>query len=87
MRVLRRDGAAIGRRAPSRRGHPAPAPASKVTVIASDARRPSHRRLVDAPARGPARAGATALRGVWGFHGDHAPHGDGLLRSAAGCRS
>jgi PII-like signaling protein len=21
-------------------------------------------------------AGATALRGVWGFHGDHAPHGD-----------
>jgi len=24
-------------------------------------------------------AGATALRGVWGYHGDHAPHGDRLL--------
>lgn len=25
-------------------------------------------------------AGATCLRGVWGFHGDHAPHGDRLLQ-------
>ncbi len=25
-------------------------------------------------------AGATCLRGVWGFHGDHAPHGDKLLQ-------
>ncbi|WP_300605812.1 DUF190 domain-containing protein [Trebonia sp.] len=24
--------------------------------------------------------GATTLRGVWGFHGDHAPHGDRLLQ-------
>jgi PII-like signaling protein len=24
-------------------------------------------------------AGATALRGVWGYHGDHPPHGDRLL--------
>lgn len=24
-------------------------------------------------------AGATALRGTWGYHGDHAPHGDRLL--------
>jgi PII-like signaling protein len=23
--------------------------------------------------------GATALRGIWGYHGDHAPHGDSLL--------
>jgi PII-like signaling protein len=23
-------------------------------------------------------AGATALRGIWGYHGDHAPHGDTL---------
>jgi PII-like signaling protein len=23
--------------------------------------------------------GATALRGIWGYHGDHAPHGDKLL--------
>lgn len=26
-------------------------------------------------------AGATTLRGVWGFHGDHAPHGDRLLQA------
>ncbi len=25
-------------------------------------------------------AGATCVRGVWGFHGDHAPHGDRLLQ-------
>ncbi len=25
-------------------------------------------------------AGATSLRGVWGFHGDHAPHGDKLFQ-------
>ena len=25
-------------------------------------------------------AGATTLRGIWGFHGDHAPHGDKLLQ-------
>lgn len=25
-------------------------------------------------------AGATTVRGIWGFHGDHAPHGDRLLQ-------
>jgi PII-like signaling protein len=25
-------------------------------------------------------SGATCLRGIWGFHGDHAPHGDRLLQ-------
>lgn len=24
--------------------------------------------------------GATVLRGVWGFHGDHTPHGDKLFQ-------
>ena len=32
------------------------------------------RRLLQAGA-----AGATALRGIWGYHGDHPPHGDRLL--------
>jgi len=32
------------------------------------------RRLLQAGA-----AGATALRGIWGYHGDHQPHGDQLL--------
>ena len=26
--------------------------------------------------------GATALRGIWGYHGDHEPHGDRLLALA-----
>jgi PII-like signaling protein len=39
--------------------------------------RPLHRELVTALRRAGA-AGATSLRGVWGFHGDHAPHGDTL---------
>jgi PII-like signaling protein len=29
--------------------------------------------------RAEGAAGATALRGVWGYHGEHAPHGDRLL--------
>ena len=27
-----------------------------------------------------AASGATVLRGVWGFHGDHEPHGDKLIQ-------
>jgi PII-like signaling protein len=30
------------------------------------------------PLREAGAAGATALRGIWGYHGDHAPHGDVL---------
>jgi PII-like signaling protein len=26
--------------------------------------------------------GVTALRGIWGYHGDHEPHGDRLLALA-----
>jgi PII-like signaling protein len=29
--------------------------------------------------RAAGASGATALRGVWGYHGDHTPHGDRLL--------
>lgn len=36
---------------------------------------PLHYRLVRDLRRAGA-AGATSLRGVWGYHGDHAPHGD-----------
>lgn len=36
---------------------------------------PVHRALVRRLRASPAR-GATVLRGIWGFHGDHAPHGD-----------
>jgi len=41
--------------------------------------KPLHRALVQR-LRAANVAGATSLRGVWGFHGDHAPHGDKLLQ-------
>jgi len=36
---------------------------------------PLHHQLIRA-LREAGAAGATCLRGIWGFHGDHAPHGD-----------
>lgn len=41
--------------------------------------KPLHRALLTR-LRASNVAGATSLRGVWGFHGDHAPHGDKLLQ-------
>ena len=40
---------------------------------------PIHRTIVRR-LRAAGLAGATTERGVWGFHGDHAPHGDRLLQ-------
>jgi PII-like signaling protein len=40
---------------------------------------PVHRTIVRR-LRGAGIAGATTQRGMWGFHGDHAPHGDRLLQ-------
>ena len=89
IRVLRRDGRAraeprvarsggLGRAEPGRPGHEW----SRLSVYCSE--RSEHRghslymglvrRL-----RAEGAAGATALRGVWGYHGDHRPHGDRLL--------
>lgn len=42
--------------------------------------RPLHRALVRALRERTDSRGATSLRGIWGFHGDHAPHGDRLLQ-------
>jgi PII-like signaling protein len=42
-------------------------------------RRPIHLELIRRLRAAGAR-GATTLRGLWGFHGDHAPHGDRLLQ-------
>jgi len=36
---------------------------------------PLHRALIHELRKAKA-AGATSLRGIWGYHGDHAPHGD-----------
>lgn len=75
--VLKRDGVRLAE--PPRE---ATAGWAKLTVYASEASRsdgaPLHAALVERLRRAGA-AGATVMRGVWGYHGDHAPHGDRLL--------
>ncbi|MEB3982005.1 DUF190 domain-containing protein [Mycobacterium sp. 663a-19] len=43
---------------------------------------PIHRALVQRLLHAEAVRGATVLRGIWGFHGDHKPHGDKLFQLA-----
>jgi PII-like signaling protein len=54
----------------------------KLTVVVSEAavheRRSVYVELVRR-LRASGAAGATSMRGIWGFHGDHEPHGDRLL--------
>ncbi len=45
---------------------------------------PIHRALVRQLLQSETARGATALRGIWGFHGDHKPHGDKLFRISRG---
>lgn len=56
----------------------------KLMVYTSEAAlrdgQPIHRAIVRR-LRAAGIGGATTLRGVWGFHGDHAPHGDRLLQA------
>lgn len=41
---------------------------------------PIHRAMVRKLRAGSAVRGATVIRGIWGFHGDHQPHGDRFLQ-------
>lgn len=41
---------------------------------------PIHRALVRRLRQSRSARGATVLRGIWGFHGDHPPHGDKLIQ-------
>jgi PII-like signaling protein len=43
---------------------------------------PIHREIVQQLMRSRSARGATVLRGTWGFHGDHKPHGDKLFQLA-----
>ena len=43
---------------------------------------PIHRAIVRRLRDADAASGATVLRGIWGFHGDHKPHGDKLIQLA-----
>lgn len=58
----------------------------KLMVYTAEATRhdglPIHRALVQQLLRSGTARGATVLRGIWGFHGDHKPHGDKLFQIA-----
>jgi PII-like signaling protein len=55
----------------------------KIMVFSSESAlhdgQPLHRALVRG-LRSAGISGATTLRGIWGFHGDHRPHGDRVLQ-------
>jgi PII-like signaling protein len=83
VRVCKRDGVLLQPlREPPQVDEHGTQPRQKLTIVTSEAARHENkcvyvelvRRLREANA-----AGATSLRGIWGFHGDHAPHGDRLL--------
>jgi PII-like signaling protein len=56
----------------------------KLMVYSSESARwdgmPIHRALMRRLRQHESSHGATVLRGIWGFHGDHAPHGDKLFQ-------
>ncbi|MGA9285603.1 MAG: DUF190 domain-containing protein [Solirubrobacteraceae bacterium] len=82
VRVCKRDGSLLQHP----EDHFAPAGQGKLeqklTVIVSEAARHGNRSVyleLVRRLRQARAAGATSMRGIWGFHGDHAPHGDRLL--------
>ena len=88
VRLCKRDGQFVGRPRPEQ-DTPDPAPRTgltaqlKLTVYTSEAARhdgqPVHRAI--AARLSSAGVGlATTARGIWGYHGDHAPHGDHFPR-------
>ena len=56
----------------------------KLMVYTSESARhdgqPVHRELIRRLRKTNAARGATVLRGIWGFHGDHPPHGDKIFQ-------
>jgi PII-like signaling protein len=84
VRVCKRDGELFGlpREVPATDEHGL-AIWQKLMIYSSEQAKyrgvPVHIAIVRALRETGAR-GATTLRGIWGFHGDHAPHGDRLLQ-------
>jgi PII-like signaling protein len=84
VRVCKRDGELLERphALPGTDGHGL-ALFQKLMVYSSESARfdgmPIHRALIHRLRHHESSHGATVLRGIWGFHGDHAPHGDKLF--------
>jgi PII-like signaling protein len=83
VRVCKRDGELLGgphdMSATNEQGSQA---LQKLTIVTSEAARHENRSVyleLVHRLRTAGAAGATSLRGIWGFHGDHPPHGDRLL--------
>jgi PII-like signaling protein len=76
VRVCKRDGQCLAEPGGDGRWQ-------KLMVYTSEAVKhqgqPVHRAIVRR-LRSAGISGTTTLRGIWGFHGDHAPHGDRLLQ-------
>jgi PII-like signaling protein len=85
VQLCKRDGELLS--------HPAELPSTdeqglplwqKLMIYTSESARhdgvPIHRGLVHRLFESRAVSGATVLRGIWGFHGDHKPHGDKLIQ-------
>jgi PII-like signaling protein len=84
VRICKRDGLLLGPPiAPEPPGAGGQPSWHKLMVYTSEVARydgqPIHRVLIRR-LRAAGISGATTLRGVWGFHGDHLPHGDRLLQ-------
>ena len=93
VRICKRDGATLCRPPSAAESLPpadaTPLPtarmplAHKLMVYTSEAAlhdgQPIHRAIVRR-LRAAGISGATTQRGMWGFHGDHSPHGDRLLQ-------
>ena len=84
IRVCKRDGVLLAEpRASSRADDAGLGIWQKLMVYAGEQARHDGHPLLHAAGAAAARGrrgGATALRGIWGFSGDHPPHGDRLFQ-------
>jgi PII-like signaling protein len=84
VRVCKRDGELLERphALPAADEHGMPI-RQKLMIYTSESQRhhgqPIHR-AITRRLRSSGAAGSTTVRGIWGYHGDHAPHGDRTFR-------
>jgi PII-like signaling protein len=89
VQVCKRDGRLLARPTPGPAARPGTGQWQKLMIYTSEAtqcrglphgsKQALHRAIVRR-LRSAGISGATTQRGVWGFHGDHPPHGDRLLQ-------